>query len=387
MIESGDDKSTKQGYRHFFLRCIITWSNMSRHWIGAITAALTNPYPPICIAGTTEGEILMVDWRTYTDGERGAGKSAISNNITNQTPIHIEIWINALVESYNSVSGKRVHRSPRRSCLGCLASASSIWNSPFHRRKKLGHLEAYRSGRQFVCLFVFVWTDPIHQMAPSQCWRIWRNVFETSLEKNCPLVSFAIVLLQEGPVIDFPPRTSSITSACWSPWQPSVIAIGLANGVVEVWDILFSIAIPKHQFRVSRTAIPGKEPSTRKIRSMWKREMTPYSFVSFFVCFFWVQLSVSVGVKTALSSRLLMLTVAARWHYCRSMKTIFSPIRNRWDGQSRSKRARNMATTVIKTCIIANQFIITIDTKEWEFHPGGGHTSLQFSTTVKIEFS
>lgn len=31
-------------------------------------------YPPICIAGTEEGEIFIVDWRNYTEMERGAGR-------------------------------------------------------------------------------------------------------------------------------------------------------------------------------------------------------------------------------------------------------------------------------------------------------------------------
>lgn len=30
-------------------------------------------YPPICIAGTEEGEIFIMDWRTYSETERGAG--------------------------------------------------------------------------------------------------------------------------------------------------------------------------------------------------------------------------------------------------------------------------------------------------------------------------
>ena len=29
--------------------------------------------PLLCIAGTDEGEVLMVDWKTCTDVERGAG--------------------------------------------------------------------------------------------------------------------------------------------------------------------------------------------------------------------------------------------------------------------------------------------------------------------------
>ena len=62
----------------------------------------------------------------------------------------------------------------------------------------------------------------------------------------------------ESSVMDLPPRPCSITSACWSPWQPSVVAIGLANGIVEVWDILSSVAVPKHQFRVSKTSISGR---------------------------------------------------------------------------------------------------------------------------------
>lgn len=31
-------------------------------------------YPPICIAGTDEGEIFIIDWRNYSDMERGAGR-------------------------------------------------------------------------------------------------------------------------------------------------------------------------------------------------------------------------------------------------------------------------------------------------------------------------
>lgn len=31
-------------------------------------------YPPICIAGTDEGEIFIIDWRNYSEMERGAGR-------------------------------------------------------------------------------------------------------------------------------------------------------------------------------------------------------------------------------------------------------------------------------------------------------------------------
>ena len=33
-------------------------------------------YPPICIAGTEEGEIFIMDWRSYTETERGAACTA-----------------------------------------------------------------------------------------------------------------------------------------------------------------------------------------------------------------------------------------------------------------------------------------------------------------------
>lgn len=60
---------------------------------------------------------------------------------------------------------------------------------------------------------------------------------------------------QEGPVLELPHRSASIQSAAWSPWQSSVVAIGLANGLVEIWDILVSTCRPQRQIRISRSAI------------------------------------------------------------------------------------------------------------------------------------
>ena len=38
-------------------------------------------YPPICVAGTEEGEIFIIDWRNYSETERGAGLSAFFTDI------------------------------------------------------------------------------------------------------------------------------------------------------------------------------------------------------------------------------------------------------------------------------------------------------------------
>ncbi len=35
---------------------------------------LTTTPPLLCVAGTDEGEVVIVDWKTCTDIERGAGK-------------------------------------------------------------------------------------------------------------------------------------------------------------------------------------------------------------------------------------------------------------------------------------------------------------------------
>lgn len=64
--------------------------------------------------------------------------------------------------------------------------------------------------------------------------------------------------LQEGPVLELPPRPVVIQSAAWSPWQSSVIAIGLADGLVEIWDIIQSTSRPQRQIRISRSTITGE---------------------------------------------------------------------------------------------------------------------------------
>ena len=61
--------------------------------------------------------------------------------------------------------------------------------------------------------------------------------------------------MQEGPVLELPPRPSVIQAAAWSPWQSSVIAIGLADGLVEIWDILLSTSRPQKQIRISKSTI------------------------------------------------------------------------------------------------------------------------------------
>lgn len=58
-------------------------------------------------------------------------------------------------------------------------------------------------------------------------------------------------------MLELPPRPVVIQSAAWSPWQSSVVAIGLANGLVEIWDILISTSRPQKQIRISRSAITG----------------------------------------------------------------------------------------------------------------------------------
>jgi len=66
-------------------------------------------------------------------------------------------------------------------------------------------------------------------------------------------------------VLELPPRPAAIQSAAWSPWQSSVVAVGLANGLVEVWDIIESTSRPQNQIRISRSAITalgfGKDES------------------------------------------------------------------------------------------------------------------------------
>jgi len=60
-------------------------------------------------------------------------------------------------------------------------------------------------------------------------------------------------------LIEFPPRSAIVTAAAWSPWQPSVMVLGLSSGVVEAWDVLASTTQPTQQLRISKFAISGKK--------------------------------------------------------------------------------------------------------------------------------
>lgn len=59
-------------------------------------------------------------------------------------------------------------------------------------------------------------------------------------------------------MLELPARPVTIQSAAWSPWQSSVIAIGLSDGLVEIWDILGSTSRPQRQIRTSQSAITSK---------------------------------------------------------------------------------------------------------------------------------
>ncbi|KZS16381.1 WD repeat-containing protein [Daphnia magna] len=132
-------------------------------------------YPPICIAGTEEGEIFIMDWRNYCDMERGAACTA---NL-------------------------------------CIA---------FHDGPVVDIIPAPHISNTVLSI-------------GGRIWALWKSVE------------------LEGPVLELAPRPVTIQSAAWSPWQTSVVAIGLVDGLVEIWDIVISTSRPQRQMRISRSAI------------------------------------------------------------------------------------------------------------------------------------
>ncbi|XP_046439189.1 dynein axonemal intermediate chain 3-like isoform X1 [Daphnia pulex] len=132
-------------------------------------------YPPICIAGTDEGEIFIIDWRNYSDMERGAACTA---NL-------------------------------------CIA---------FHDGAVVDIIPAPHISNTVLSI-------------GGRIWALWKSVE------------------LEGPVLELAPRPVTIQSAAWSPWQTSIVAIGLADGLVEIWDIILSTSRPQRQMRISKSAI------------------------------------------------------------------------------------------------------------------------------------